>query len=271
MPKVILFGPGTDRFLYQKLHETSQEGDSPIPTYHGSSIWGNVFIKKLRVGNASYHFLSPERGGYVSYEHPACRDLPPLDDGTPLPTRVKFHNLEYDPSERKVTAMIEWEQDFGTTWNDNVRWKLDMEFDSEFVCILRGGIQCEWSHVRRAPRRPRPPPPAHRPPPVPVYVPPTPPTEDVTAPRPERNEEWRMSGYGHDQLYMNAAIIERYRHLPDDQIERGANGSRYFKICQRTLKRLESEGATERTRQMIEYVFRTSEAPNANVIDFNIS
>jgi hypothetical protein len=121
-------------------------------------------------------------------------------------------------------------------------------------------------------------PPTSRPAPVPVYVPPTPPTEDEQAPPPERNEEWRMSGYGYDQLYMNAAIVERYRDNTMSQQDqmlppRGASGgaSRYYKICQDMLKRLEEEGATERTRQMIEHVFRNSERPDSNVIDFNIS
>lgn len=268
VPRTVLFGPGNDRSLYQKLHELGPEDESPIPKYHGDSIWGNVFVKKLRLGNASYHFLSPERGAYISYEHPACQELPPLDDGTPLPTRLYFHDINWDAEHRKFTGTIEWERDFGITWNDNVRWKLDMTFDSEFVCILKGGIQCEWSHVRRAPLRPRPPPPVHRPAPVPVYVPPPPPTEDQEAPPPERNEEWRMSGYGHDQLYMNAAIVERHK---DMLMPQQASKSRYFKICQDLLKRLEGEGATERTRQMIEHIFRSSERPDSNVIDFNIS
>ena len=30
----------------------------------------------------------------------------------------------------------------------------------------------------------------------------------------QKNEEWVMSGYGHDQVYVNAASLERYRSLP---------------------------------------------------------
>ena len=260
-----------DQLWSQNLQDLAfHQRDSLLPKYNRYSIWGNVFIKKYRVGNASYHFLSPQLGGYVSFEHPACRQLPPLDDGRPFPSRIHFHNLEYNPLERSLTAMLGWEQDFGVTWNDNVRWKLDMQFDTQFICILRGGIQCEWSHIRHAPNQPRPPPSPHRPPPIPVYVPPTPSADSpIVSSQEERNEEWRMSGYGYDQLYMNAAILERFRDLPEDPKEGATNGSKYFKMCQRMLQRLEEEGATERTRQMIEYVLRASEDPNAHVIDFN--
>jgi hypothetical protein len=120
---------GQERVLYQRLN--ANMGDA-IPTYHGDSLWGNVFCKRLYVESAFYHFLSPTNS-CVSYQHPACRDLPPLDDDTPLPTRIDFHQLVWDPQERKLTATIEWEQDFGISWNENVRWKLTMWFDSEYI------------------------------------------------------------------------------------------------------------------------------------------
>ena len=199
-PHVILFGMGPDKQLYQRLNATSV-GTSPIPEYHADTIWGNVFCKNLNIGSASYHFLSPTNA-YLSYEHPACRDLPPMDDGSPLPTRVNFHDLVWDAEERKLTANIEWEQDFGISWNENVRWKMTMYFDTEFMTILKGGIQCEWCQERRA--RPRPPrrPNPHRPPPVPVYVPPKDEEKDEAKEQeqPQRNEEWIMAGYGHDQV-----------------------------------------------------------------------
>lgn len=125
-----------------------------------------------------------------------------MDDGSPLPTRVNFHDLVWDAEERKLTANIEWEQDFGISWNENVRWKMTMYFDTEFMTILKGGIQCEWCQERRA--RPRPPrrPNPHRPPPVPVYVPPKDEEKDEAKEQeqPQRNEEWIMAGYGHDQV-----------------------------------------------------------------------
>ena len=209
LPKVILFGMGQDKHLYQRLHAKT---DRSIPQYCGNSVFGNVFTKRLYIGSASYHFLSPTNS-FISYRHPACRDLPTLDDGSPLPTRVDFHNIDWDPEERKLTANIEWEKDFGTSWNDNVRWTLTMHFDTQYMVILKGGIQCEWCKERRARPRPARPPPT-RPPPVPVYVPPPVDEEkedEEGKTEPQRNEEWIMSGYGYDQVYVNAACIERYR------------------------------------------------------------
>jgi hypothetical protein len=302
-PQVIVFGTGQDQRLYQRLHTngdredssslqqqsstngfSGSDSDSGIPSYHGDTLWGNVFCKKLRLGSASYHFLSPT-SSYISYEHVASRDLPPLDDGSPLPTRIPFHNMDWDPMLRVLKATIEFEHDFGTSWNDNVRWKLDMKFDSQFLCILSGGIQCEWCHERRAPPRPSLPPPAHRPPPVPIYVPPPIPPVDQDEPPPPpptQNEEWVMSGYGHDQLYINAAILERYAQMvvldqesgsgseDDDNNGNGNNG--WSRISQGIGQQLEQEGATARTRQMIDYVIQVAaQQPNANPIDYNIS
>jgi Zinc finger, C3HC4 type (RING finger) len=108
-PKVTLFGMGQDKYLYQRLNAKTE---GSIPKYNGKSVFGNVFTKRLYIGSSSYHFLSPTNC-FISYRHPACRDLPPLDDGSPLPTRVDFHNVEYDEEERRLTATIEWEEDFG--------------------------------------------------------------------------------------------------------------------------------------------------------------
>jgi hypothetical protein len=266
-PHVILFGMGAGKQLYQRL-DASLNDVSVIPKHNGDIIWGNVFCKRLYVGSASYHFLSPTNS-FLSYRHPACRDLPPMDDGTPLPTRVDFHDLEWDPEERKLTASIEWEKDFGISWNENVRWKLTMYFDSEYMIILKGGIQCEWCQEKRA--RPRPPRVAnpHRPPPVPVYVPPPEEekqdeekVEEAKEPEePDRNEEWIMSGYGHDQLYINAAMLERYRNstvVVD-----------YKDIGKEQLARLEREGATKRSLGFVEHVFDlAARNPSSSPIDF---
>jgi hypothetical protein len=315
-PHVMLFGTGGHgKFLYQRVHDADHgggddsdgdeddNGEACIPKFHKDSIWGNVFCKRLTVGRASYHFVSPERGAYISYEHPSCQDMPPFDDGSPLPTRVDFHDIDWNPHERKFRGTIEWERDFGTSWNDNIRWKLDMTFDSEFVTILTGGIQCEWCQERRAPRRPRPPPPASRPPPVAIYVPPTPEEQQAQQlPPPERNEEWRMSGYGYDQLYVNAAILERYRNDPEDgneeddtnneadngggDLEDGPGGveqeeskedsqenqrnKRWSRIAKRICGRLKMEGATQRSQDAVADVFKAAQERDANPIDFNI-
>jgi hypothetical protein len=262
LPNVTLFGMGQDKVLYQRLNANMVDA---IPTYHKDSLWGNVFCKRLYIGSASYHFMSPTNS-YVSYQHPACRDLPPLDDDTPLPTRVDFHQLVWEPEERKLTATIEWEQDFGIFWNENVRWKLTMWFDSEYMVILKGGIQCEWCTERRArsrpPRRQNP----HRPPPVAVYVPPEEPAapetpETTPPPAPDRNEEWVMSGYGHDQLYINAAMLERYR---DSTV-----AVDYKELAEQHGRRLKDEGATTRSIGLVNHVFHLkAEHPNSNPIDF---
>jgi hypothetical protein len=286
-PKVILFGMGHEKFLYQRLHAKT---DGSIPKYNGNSVFGNVFTKRLYIGSSSYHFLSPTNC-FISYRHPACRDLPPLDDGSPLPTRVDFHNVVWDQEERHLTATIEWEKDFGTSWNDNVRWTLDMYFDTEYMVILKGDIQCEWCRERRARPRPPRPPPRHRPTPVAVYVPPTPeeqqerPEED-----PNRNEEWVMSGYGHDQVYINAAALERYRK-PSSSCSDGGEVSDenpagegndedcssiiasepldYKAIGNTHFRRLKREGATKRSIDFLMHLFQAAaEDDTANPIDF---
>ncbi|KAG7364315.1 zinc finger C3HC4 type domain containing protein [Nitzschia inconspicua] len=284
-PKVTLFGMGQDKHFYQRLHAKT---DGSIPKYNGKSVFGNVFTKRLYIGSSSYHFLSPTNC-FISYRHPACRDLPPLDDGSPLPTRVDFHNVEFHDEQRRLTATIEWEEDFGTSWNDNVRWKLDMYFDSEYMVILKGGIQCEWCQERRARPRPPRPPPRHRPPPVPVYVPPTPEEqEERPVVEPNRNEEWIMSGYGHDQVYVNAAALERYRS-PSFDVNSGDSNNQerdgesgptaedepesltvdYKSIARVQASRLEREGATKRSIDFLMYLFQIAdENDNTNPIDY---
>ncbi|KAL3934515.1 MAG: hypothetical protein SGBAC_009780 [Bacillariaceae sp.] len=280
VPRVIVFGSGQDKMLYQQYQEDGSDVSTGIPKYNGDSLWGNVFCKRLYTGSASYHFLSPENS-YVSYEHPSCSSLPSLDDDTPLPTRVKFSNMTFDAEERKLNARVEWEEQFGTSWNDNVRWKLEMWFDSEYMVILKGGIQCEWSTERRA--RPRPPARVnpHRPTPVPIYVPP--PEEEkaeeaeeakeeegkeeetrTEEEKTDRNEEWIMSGYGHDQVYVNAAILERFR--PPGQADLTMN---WKGISETQLERLKEEGATERSMKFVEHVFQlVGRDPASNPIDF---
>jgi hypothetical protein len=93
----------------------------------------------------------------------------------------------------------------------------------------------------------------HRPPPVPVYVPP-PEAAAEEQPPPDRNEEWIMSGYGHDQLYVNAAVVAAVD---------------YKEIAQQQCTRLEREGATKRSIEFVRHVFRlAAEKPNSNPIDF---
>ena len=276
------YGMGQGKFLYQRL---DADLGSSIPKYNGASVFGNVFTKRMYIGSASYHFVSPTES-YVSYRHPACRDLPPMDDGSPLPTRVNFHNVAWDPETRKLEATIEWEKDFGTSWNDNVRWKLTMHFDTEYMVILKGGIQCEWCKERRARPRPPRPPPRNRPTPVPIYVPPEEDEEDAPQevpqppPQPGRNEEWVVSGYGYDQLYVNAACLERYRTKQGNH--RGERGEKeeeeeeppppldieYRALCEQHQKRLKKEGATKRSIGFLTHLFWLADNEDENPIDF---
>ena len=271
------YGMGQGKYLYQKID--AQIGDS-IPKYNGNSVFGNVFTKRMYIGSASYHFVSPTES-FVSYRHPACKDLPLMDDGSPLPTRVNFHNLQWDQEERKLTATIEWEKDFGTSWNDNVRWKLTMNFDSEYMVILQGGIQCEWCKERRARPHPPRPPPRNRPAPVPIYVPPSedeeaPEQQQQEQPQPKRNEEWVVSGYGYDQVYVNAACLERYRnsaHAPNRSRAIEDEGTSQEEVDFRVLfaqhqKRLEKEGATKRSIGFLSHLFQLAYHDDENPIDF---
>mmetsp|Transcript_5530 Transcript_5530/g.6109 ORF Transcript_5530/g.6109 Transcript_5530/m.6109 type:complete len:667 (+) Transcript_5530:95-2095(+) len=265
VPNVYLFGMGQDKFLYQQLDVSI--GSSTIPKYNGSSVFGNVFTKRMFIGSASYHFLSPT-DSFISYAHPACRDLPNLDDGSPLPTRVNFHQVEWDQEERKLTASIEWEKDFEVSWNDNVRWKLKLYFDSEYMVILKGGIQCEWSKERRARPLPPQPPPRHRPPPLLVYIPPESNSEeDSSEQESDRNEEWVMSGYGHDQVYINAASLERYRTNNRESNNHG-DVVDYHALGEQHRKRLEKEGATKRSIGFLTHLFHLAAENCANPIDF---
>ena len=268
------YGMGQGKFLYRRLD--ADIGDS-IPKYNGTSVFGNVFTKRLYIGSASYHFVSPTES-FISYRHPSCRDLPPMDDGSPLPIRVDFRDLQWDPDERKLTARIEWEKDFGTSWNDNVRWKLTMHFDSEYMVILKGGIQCEWCKERRARPRPPRPPPRNRPAPVPIYVPPAEEEEEEQDDQeqqererpPERNEEWVMSGYGHDQLYVNAACLERYQTKEESEDGDGEENRRldYRALYEQHKTRLEKEGATKRTISFLMHLFQLADNDHENPIDF---
>ena len=83
--------------------------------------------------------------------------------------------------------------------------------------------------------------------------------------RESRNEEWLMSGYGHDQLYINAALLERYRNSQE-----GEGGKiDWKKISKTQAKRLKQEGASDRSIQFVQHVFDLAHAnPHSNPIDF---
>ena len=96
-----------------------------------------------------------------------------------------------------------------------------------------------------------------------------------------------MSGYGHDQLYINAAILERFRNVSEDveeeeekeeeEVEKGEEekeeeqqNTRLSRISKRVCNRLKMEGATNRTIEAVEGVFKAAQERDSNPIDYNI-
>ena len=70
-----------------------------------------------------------------------------------------------------------------------------------------------------------------------------------------------MSGYGHDQLYINAALVERYRD--------STNSANFLELGKGECKRLEEEGASKRTLGFVQHVFQlAADKPNSSPIDF---
>jgi hypothetical protein len=125
------------------------------PIYYSGAPWGNVFVQGLTVGYASYHFVSPdgdgEHGAYISYEHIKCSYWPPLDDGSPVPSRVPFVNTSYEPSTRTFRGQIPWHDRYGTSWQECTLWEYEMTFDSEFLCIVAGEVKNITSSTNRLP------------------------------------------------------------------------------------------------------------------------
>ena len=148
------------------------------PQYHKDRLWGNVFCQALRVGLASYHFgvrrttntnedgvlITEEQPvAYISYEHADCTRWPPLDDGSPIPPQVYFHDVSIetvedtwlnrvtpnDDTQEDATSVngtsttshivfrgnIEWLQDYGTTWQNCERWEYECHFDSQLTYV----------------------------------------------------------------------------------------------------------------------------------------
>jgi hypothetical protein len=136
--------------VYRRLQSNLQEDRIP-PTYHGNSLWGNTFCQGFCVGLASYHFLATagsNEGGdealnhkaYISYENPLTAMWPNLDDGSPIPARVPFRDIEWDESNRVFRGNICWLEDYGTTWQGQRKWSYEMKFDSSFIFILSGTV-----------------------------------------------------------------------------------------------------------------------------------
>jgi len=132
---------GSSGRIYQRWRAGSNNLVRTAPTYHADALWGNTFCQALRVGLASYHFVSEQEGAYISYEHPDTRQWPPLDNGMPVPSRVPFHDISF-PDPRTFRGSICWQEEYGTTWQGMARWNYEMKFDPSFYCIVSGQVQC---------------------------------------------------------------------------------------------------------------------------------
>lgn len=81
-----------------------------------------------------------EMRAYISYEHPDCAAWPPLDNGAPVPARVYFRDVRYDAAARRFQGVIDWEGEYGTSWNGAARWQYDFICDPGFHLIVAGSV-----------------------------------------------------------------------------------------------------------------------------------
>jgi hypothetical protein len=131
-----------------RLHIPVESFPRSPPTYHAATLWGNVFCQAFTVGLASYHFPEPHsesEAPYISYEHPSTSRWPPLDNGTPVPSRVPFRDPGFDGQSRTFRGSIRWLEDYGTTWQHTSAWEYEIRFDERFTCIVGGHVK---SHHR---------------------------------------------------------------------------------------------------------------------------
>ena len=221
-------GPGGR--MYRRVDASSRTR----PTYHGDCLWGNTFCQAFKVGLASYQFLSLQEGAYISYENPLCARWPPLDDGTPIPSQVYFKNISFDESERVFRGTIEWQQEYGTTWQGCSKWMYTIKFDTEYTCILSGEVKSIFHG--------------------------------------NEEDEQDMSTFGVDLVYINAAITQYFDTLMSDSNEEESDYDRYVRTSQNLRARLQQEGASVRTIATMNHVLTVAQQPDLNdPIDYNLS
>ena len=229
------------------------------PTYHGTSIWGNVFMQVGTVGLASYHFISPGKciddnaddaddddalhsnshsGAYVyiSYEHHRCSQWGNLDDGKPLPPRMSFEDASYDEETRTFRGTIPWFKKYRTTWNGDASWQYEIVFDSEFLCILSGSITCSSKSSILS-----------------------------------NQKRVRVDNYGEHLNYINAAIVERIEsraEVPPPPYDFLAMDVKQKEV-RNMLKRLDEEDILPDTK--IRLMIAAQGAIHEDHIDYNLS
>jgi hypothetical protein len=160
--QVIPYGPDTVRKKqYHRHFATSSSfnnnnnwSETAVSRYNPESLVGNTFCQSLMVGLASYHFVLDEhattpstsattmtvttegqgvttttRAGhrflaaYISYEHEHVAQWPPLDNGSPVPSRIWFTNTSFDATTRTFRGTIDWEGTQHTTWQGDRSWR----------------------------------------------------------------------------------------------------------------------------------------------------
>jgi hypothetical protein len=234
---------GPTRELYRRVQSATTM--SSMPTYHGDSLWGNTFCQVYKVGLASYSFVSPEES-YISYEHPLTSRWPPLDDGSPVPSQVYFQNTSLNETERVFCGTIEWQEQYETTWQGCSKWMYNIKFDSQYTCVVSGGVKSILH--------------GH-----------------------DEDDAQDMSTFGVDLVYINAAILEKYKTLMNDGIENsneqqlgvenvGAESDyeRHVRVSQSIRSRIQREGASVRTVAAMNHVLTATQLPDSEPIDYNM-
>ena len=132
-------------FVYRKCNQHPNNDQSLGPVYQAEHLWGNTFCQGFCVGMASYHFLEPDSNGnfqaYISYESPRTEAWPSLDNGEPVPSRVPFRNIQWEPESRTFKGEIQWEQDYGTTWMRESLWQYEITFDQSYMFVVSGTVR----------------------------------------------------------------------------------------------------------------------------------
>jgi hypothetical protein len=143
-----------NRFVYCLFQTVDDEVTlHQRPVYQRDTLWGNVFCQAFCVGLASYHFVTSDSPSifeaYISYESPQTFQWPSLDNGTLLPSRVPFQNIEWVPSTRIFRGEIQWLEKFGTTWQGESVWQYEIEFDPTFMFVQSGTCTRQESSPHR--------------------------------------------------------------------------------------------------------------------------
>lgn len=85
----------------------------------------------------SYHFVSNENA-YISFENPRSAVLPTLEDGSPVPSRVKFQHSTWEEATRTFRGDICWLEEYGTTLQGEAKWSCELIFDEKFMYMSGG-------------------------------------------------------------------------------------------------------------------------------------